>query len=542
MSQYPRFPKDEDLRRRVLLRQQSLMDFRAASHPLIRGDAPDDMQKQLTKSSYQVSKETLRATTSATEVVDQLRPPHAPGSTHSKLESIDCQRILSGAAAATRAARQAAFHERVDVSLFNSDRNFREVGDLAIDFPPHLVDNLSYVSPRSHGWMFAVDKFLTEAFDPTFRPFKCTLIRKFDDGKKYTVGNYLVIRWFEADMSAAEFLQFSEQDRYLLVSRLTGMPFESSVLDAKERALVLSEHTIPCLFLQHLRSDALIQRPSPSSSNAVVLSSGHFPRSDRAAIPASASLITERVSTTSSSISKNNNNIPPIPSHKMNAPPPSNKLKHEQNSFAVPAPGVKNLSTRDEVKLRSLQQISGPASNVFAPTTTVEQPLIPTMALYQPPPRIAVPALEYALPTPSAPSKWTALGVQPLTAWDSNAPRRDLPQPPPLTHHELASAATPSRSQGTSYQGRNGDCGATISTTSSSFDLHPSQEPPRVHVYYQDQNDPSTPRVNPNPRGQRVALPQSGQWQGRPHTSRGSFPPPNGYYDQEHWYFYGQRG
>ncbi|KAJ7771449.1 hypothetical protein B0H16DRAFT_1513588 [Mycena metata] len=385
-----------------------------------------------------------------------------------------------------------------------------ETEELVVDFPAHLAAQLCYVSPGSHGWMFAVDKAVAAAFNTAHQSIR-KVARSFgNEGRKEPLGVYKIQRWFEADMYGPEFCQFSEQDQDLLVSRLTNEKSGTSAFKAKEQALVLSQHTVTCLFLQHLPTTTVRSR-----------------NSDRTPIPVDQAGRSERVSTTSSS-STLKTNIPPTSTRRMNAQATANigRMYEPQNKNS-PTPNNANTQLSYEPPHQITVPVENGTGSAFnqgnsmpngAPhrmitstlNTNIPIPTIGAMASsYEPPPRITVPLLNFTPPTPTLKG---APFVRPFA--DSNVPRRDLLYP----HRGLL--ATGSHPQSTSHHARNGN-GPSASTSRRSPEQHRPVQP--VPPMNWDQNDPSSPR---GPRQ---------QW---PHNNMSAGPPP-GYYDQQ--YFHGQK-
>ncbi|KAJ6546834.1 hypothetical protein B0H19DRAFT_1162691 [Mycena capillaripes] len=317
--------------------------------------------------------------TAVDPVVGQYQRPRAPAKTRPNLKGVSWQRILSGGAEAAKAARAAAFQERVSLSIGDADTVASAVehaAELAIDFPSHLIEQLCHVSPGTHGWMFAIDKAVVEAFDTTPQ-FIFTVVRRLEDGGKSRVGVYKVYRWFEADMYGPEFFQLSEQDQYLLVSRLTNEKYGTKAFRRKERDLILSRNTITCLFLQHL--------PQESAGKTVTALGGPPCGSTQ---PSSQ----------------------PIPLVPQSPPSPQTHVPQQPLAAPVLTPYTSNKSGYydDSARRMTVPFNARPTHNAAPRRMTMRGSNMTQstanngrMAPYEPPPRITVPVLNYTPPTPN---------------------------------------------------------------------------------------------------------------------------------------------
>ncbi|KAJ7778722.1 hypothetical protein DFH07DRAFT_795739 [Mycena maculata] len=362
------------------------------------------------------------------------------------------RRMVLGAAEAAQAARAAAFQERVGLSIGEPRSVVGPVEGampfkLAINFPSHLLKKFSPVSAGTHGWMFAVDCDVANVFDRTTQLI-CTLVRVTDDGLETSLGTYKVHRWFEADMYGPEFYQLAEEDRKIIIWRLTNEIPGTDGFDVKERALLLSQNTISCLFLQYLPLGNTPRKPELRAFE------NHNPRS-----PSSGAQL--------------------LPHNHQDADP--------LVRVAIPPPQSQSLFQSSDLQTVSGQhgaEYSGPSNTPANSPSPSQSRAVQVYVPYIPPRRVTVPVLNVTPPTPQ-------------------------PHPPPLinsypsSQHHLYPHYKPGNvaANRSTFEHSHGGNGVPAGAHMGLFTT-PSQRHAGPPTYW-DQNDPSV-TVNVS-AGQRVA-------------------------------------
>ncbi|KAJ7494442.1 hypothetical protein B0H11DRAFT_2004659 [Mycena galericulata] len=343
-----------------------------------------------------------------------------------ELMPLTWRRMISGSAEAATAARVAAFNERARLSVGNQfsmplGALEGEPAELVINFPPHLFERLCQVSAGGHGWAFAVDMDVANAFNTTTRSLH-TVVRTTENGFKSTLGVYQVHRWFEADMYGPEFFQLPEEDRDTLISRLTHETPGTVAFNMKARALLLSQNTISCLFLQHLPIDGR-SHPIPSEGSSSMRSLGTSSQRGADAFGHSG------------------------PSSTHTSPPPQSQsqpsrfplLKIPQGTDTLAYYGPPNTADNTPPRLRAVQ--------VDAP--------------YVPPPRVTVPLLNVIPPTPK---KGGMLSPPPLVDSYPSSRNRRHPYFDPQNRGTLTATSAHNRSDGVIYSSSRNSISARADT------------------------------------------------------------------------------
>ncbi|KAJ7684444.1 hypothetical protein DFH06DRAFT_7106 [Mycena polygramma] len=411
--------------RELRMHLEALEDFFHSIAAVATENLPPDHSKQRLLEVLQLY-HTKLCGTGVTPGVALYQRPRAPDKHRPSLRSISWQRILSGVAEAAKAARAAAFQERVSLSTSAPDivNNPVEADELVIDFPPHLSEQLCHLSPGNHGWMFAVNKAVAAAFNVTTQSIR-TVVRTSENGGKTRIGIYKVYRWFEADMYGAEFFQLSEQDQYRLVSRLTNESHGTPAFRRMERSLVLSRSTLPCLFLRHIppesSNDPSVGRPQTTAASESQLSCTQSPSpspSGHCGIVAASNLL--NVPESAPPPAQMHVYVPEVQSRRLpapifipyyqngaapynspgmiNAPPILNNAPHRQ-PMRMSAPTTYNIPTHIPPQIEHrLHPHDTPRNQGWLPGGTTTH----ATSSYKLPPRITVPVLNYTPPTPQA--------------------------------------------------------------------------------------------------------------------------------------------
>ncbi|KAJ6497099.1 hypothetical protein C8R47DRAFT_1113820 [Mycena vitilis] len=406
--------------REIRIHLETLEDFFESVAAVATKNVPPEHLKQRLHEVLQLY-HTKLCGTGATTGVARYQRPRAPDNHRPSLKAVSWQRILSGIAEAAKAARAAAFQERVSLSTSAPDvvTSPVEAVELVIDFPSDLSDQLCYLSPGNHGWMFAVDKAVAAAFNATTQSI-CTVVRTSEDGGKTRIGMYKVYRWFEADMYGAEFFQLSEQDQYRLVSRLTNESQGTPAFQRMERSLVLSRSTLPCLFLRHIPTESLGD-PSAGRPQTTAASESQLPCTQPPSPIGRCGIVASfNPSNVPESAPPPHVYVPEVQSRMLPAPI---FIPHYQNG-AVPynSPGMMNAPPiLKNAPCRQPMRMSAPTT-YNRPTNIppqIEHRLYPrdrshnqgwlsggttthATSSYKMPPRITVPVLNYTMPTPQA--------------------------------------------------------------------------------------------------------------------------------------------
>ncbi|KAJ7118928.1 hypothetical protein C8R44DRAFT_789658 [Mycena epipterygia] len=362
--------------------------------------------------------------------------------------------VISGAAEAARAARAAAFQERLSLSVgkpASAVARPEKISDLAISFPHHLAEKLLHVSAGDHGWMFAVDKAVADTFATTTQSI-CKLVRMTEDGHKSALGLYRVHRWYEADMYGPEFLQLSEQDEEFIISRLTHAQRGTEGFNTKAWKLAMSEHTIACLFLESLSADTAGRKctsPKPPPEGHASRSRGSGQQSTAPAIShaVQAHVAPRRVPVSVLTI------CPPTFAHSGQSsthatiPPISRGMyAHDANAMPgllVPALNVPQRITKEDIALRP----PGPPIRATIRPPPISH-AVTVHGAYVPPARVTVPTANFHVTSPTAnkistcgayvpPARVTVPTVQFNVTPNKNsthAPRPIVPHPTSKNH------------------------------------------------------------------------------------------------------------